>query len=52
LGSGAAVVANIVGNFALVPRIGISGAAVASSVSYTIMSSMRTVYYLRVTRSR
>jgi O-antigen/teichoic acid export membrane protein len=40
----AAVVANIVGNFAPVPRMGISGAAVASSVSYTIMSSMLTVY--------
>jgi len=49
LASGAAVVANIVGNLLLVPRIGIAGAAVASSVSYTILSAILVVCYLRVT---
>jgi len=48
--SGAAVAANIIGNLLLVPRMGISGAALASSVSYTIMSSLLIWYYLRVTR--
>src|SRR5439155_461651 len=47
--SGAAVAANIIGNLLLVPRMGISGAALASSVSYTIMSSLLIWYYLRVT---
>jgi len=49
LASGAAVVANIVGNLLLVPRIGISGAAIASSVSYSILSAILIVCYLRVT---
>lgn len=47
--SGAAVVANIAGNLLLVPRMGISGAAIASSLSYSILSGILTVCYLRVT---
>jgi O-antigen/teichoic acid export membrane protein len=47
--SGAAVVANVAGNLLLVPRIGITGAAIASSVSYSILSAILIVYYLRVT---
>jgi O-antigen/teichoic acid export membrane protein len=50
--SGAAVVANVAGNLLLVPRMGISGAALASSVSYTILSGTLTWYYLRVTGLR
>jgi len=50
--SAAAVVTNLVGNFLLVPRIGIVGAAVASSVSYTILSAILIVCYLRVTGLR
>jgi O-antigen/teichoic acid export membrane protein len=49
--SGAAVVANVVGNLLLVPRIGIPGAAIASSVSYSILSAILVVCYLRVTGS-
>jgi len=47
--SAAAVVANVIGNIVLVPRMGISGASLASSVSYSIMSGMVTWNYLRVT---
>jgi O-antigen/teichoic acid export membrane protein len=47
--SGAGVVTNIVGNLLLVPRIGIVGAAIASSVSYSILSVILIVWYLRVT---
>jgi len=50
--SGAAVVTNVVGNLLLVPRIGIDGAAIASSVSYSVLSAMLIVYYLRVTGRR
>ena len=44
-----AVVANVVGNLLLVPRMGISGASLASSISYSIMSVVVGAYYLRVT---
>jgi len=44
-----AMVVNIAGNLALVPRLGIEGAAIASSVSYTILSAMVTWCYLRET---
>ena len=47
--SSAAVVANVIGNLLLVPRMGISGASLASSVSYSIMSGVVTWYYRRVT---
>ncbi len=47
--SAAAVVVNVAGNLLLVPRMGISGASLASSVSYTIMSVIVSWYYLRVT---
>jgi Na+-driven multidrug efflux pump len=33
----------------LVPRMGISGAAIASSISYSLLSLMLTWYYLRET---
>lgn len=45
--SGIAALINIVLNFLLVPRLGISGAALASSVSYSFLSCMVTWYYLR-----
>jgi len=43
------VLVNIVGNFLLVPRMGISGAALASSISYALLSLILTWYYLRET---
>jgi O-antigen/teichoic acid export membrane protein len=45
--SAAAALINIVLNVILVPRMGISGAALASTVSYSILSCMVTWYYLR-----
>jgi len=50
--SGAAVVTNIAGNLLLVPKMGIVGAALASSVSYSVLSGVLTWYYLRVTGTR
>ena len=47
--SGVAAVVNIIGNFALVPSMGLAGAAIASSISYTILSGMLTWFYLRET---
>jgi O-antigen/teichoic acid export membrane protein len=47
--AGLATVVNIVGNLALVPRLGISGAAIASSISYTVLSFVVLQYYLRET---
>jgi O-antigen/teichoic acid export membrane protein len=48
--STAAALANIVGNLLLIPRMGISGAALASSISYTLLSAILIGYYLRETR--
>jgi O-antigen/teichoic acid export membrane protein len=45
----AAVVANIVGNLMLIPLMGISGAALASSISYSLLGLIVTWYYLRET---
>ena len=42
-------VVNVIGNIFLIPTMGISGAALASSISYTILSLMMTTYYLRET---
>jgi O-antigen/teichoic acid export membrane protein len=47
--TGVAVLVNIIGNIVLVPRMGISGAAIASSISYSLLSLMLTWYYLRET---
>lgn len=44
-----AVVVNIVGNLVLVPSMGISGAALASSISYSLVSLIVIWYYLRET---
>jgi O-antigen/teichoic acid export membrane protein len=40
---------NIVGNLVMVPRMGIAGAALASSISYSLVSFIATWYYLRET---
>lgn len=40
---------NIAGNLLLVPRLGISGAAIASTISYTLLSLIVVWYYLRET---
>jgi O-antigen/teichoic acid export membrane protein len=47
--SGMAAVVNLAANLVLVPRLGISGAALASSVSYSLLSILVTRYYLRET---
>ena len=47
--TGMAVLVNIIGNIVLVPHMGISGAAIASSISYSILSLMLIHYYLRET---
>lgn len=49
--TGIAVLVNVVGNILLVPRMGISGAAIASSISYSLLSVMITWCYLRETGS-
>jgi O-antigen/teichoic acid export membrane protein len=45
--SGIAAVVNIVGNLILVPRMGISGAAIASSMSYSLLSLVLIWYYVQ-----
>ena len=47
--SGIAAVVNIVGNVALVPHMGISGAALASTLSYSLLSAILIRYYVRGT---
>jgi O-antigen/teichoic acid export membrane protein len=42
-------VANILANLILIPRMGISGASLASSISYTLLSIIVVWYYLRET---
>jgi O-antigen/teichoic acid export membrane protein len=50
---GAVVVAtNIAGNFLLIPRMGIAGASLASSISYTLLSIIVCWYYLKQTGVR
>ncbi len=45
----AAVAANVVCNVMLIPRMGIDGAALASTVSYTLYAAVVTGYFMRVT---
>jgi len=47
--SGIAALVNIAGNVTLVPNMGISGAALASTISYSIFSGILIRYYLRET---
>jgi O-antigen/teichoic acid export membrane protein len=47
--TGVAVVVNVVINVLLVPRMGITGAAIASTISYSLLSVMITWCYLRET---
>jgi O-antigen/teichoic acid export membrane protein len=47
--TGVAMVVNLAGSLVLVPRLGISGAAIASSISYTVLSLIVTWCYLRET---
>jgi O-antigen/teichoic acid export membrane protein len=44
-----AAAVNILGNIVLIPSMGIAGAALASSLSYSLLSGVVTVYYLRET---
>ena len=48
--SAVSIVVNIVANFVLIPYMGISGAALASSMSYSLVSIVVLWYYLRETR--
>jgi O-antigen/teichoic acid export membrane protein len=43
---------NLGANFALIPRAGIVGASLASSIAYTALAVAQTVWFLRVTRVR
>jgi O-antigen/teichoic acid export membrane protein len=47
--TGIATVVSVAGNLLLVPRLGITGAAIASSISYSALSVMVTWCYLRET---
>ncbi len=47
--AGIAAAINLAGNLLLVPRMGISGAALASTVSYSVLALMQTWSYVRVT---
>jgi len=47
--SGAAGVVSLASNLVLVPQLGISGAAIASTLSYGLLSVILTRYYLRET---
>jgi O-antigen/teichoic acid export membrane protein len=49
---GAAVVVNLIGNLILIPMMGISGAALASSLSYSLVSLVVVAYYLREAQVR
>lgn len=44
-----AALVNVVGNLALIPRMGIAGAALASSLSYCLVAGLVTWTYVRVT---
>ena len=44
-----AAIVNIAGNLFLIPRMGISGASLASTISYTILSIVVCWYYVHVT---
>lgn len=46
------VLVNVAGNLILIPRMGISGAALASTISYSLLSAIVTWYYLRETGVR
>lgn len=48
--SAVSIVVNIVANFVLIPYMGISGAALASSISYSLVSVVVLWYYLHETR--
>jgi len=45
-----ALVVNIVTNVVLIPRLGIVGAAMATTLSYSVMACIGTAFFLRVTR--
>lgn len=47
--SGIGALVNVAGNIVLIPYMGISGAALASSISYSLLALLGTWYYLRQT---
>jgi O-antigen/teichoic acid export membrane protein len=47
--TGIAAIVNIAGSFLLIPHLGISGAAISCSISYSLLSLMITLCYLRET---
>lgn len=52
IASAVALVVNIAGNIVLIPCMGASGAALASTVSYSCMASISLVFFLRATTYR
>jgi O-antigen/teichoic acid export membrane protein len=47
-----AMVINVGINFALIPRLGIVGASLASSIAYTLLAAAQTIWFIRVTGTR
>jgi len=47
-----AMAVNIGLNLALIPRLGIVGASLASSIAYTVLAAVQTVWFVKVTRIR
>ncbi|MCI0407917.1 MAG: polysaccharide biosynthesis C-terminal domain-containing protein, partial [Acidobacteria bacterium] len=52
LGAAIGFVANVLLNLAWIPRYGILGASLASSVSYTLVTLVVLIAYLRISDSR
>jgi O-antigen/teichoic acid export membrane protein/glycosyltransferase involved in cell wall biosynthesis len=52
LAAGLGFAANVVLNFLWIPRYGIVGASLASSISYTLVAVMVAVAFLRISRTR
>jgi len=50
--SAMALVVNIVANIILIPRMGVSGSALATSISYACMSMLSMYFFLKVTKYR
>ncbi|NQT93634.1 MAG: polysaccharide biosynthesis C-terminal domain-containing protein [Lentisphaerae bacterium] len=46
------MICNLVLNYLTIPRMGIAGAAISSSISYILMTTVLLLFFLRETRSR
>ncbi len=52
IGSATALIATVVGDLLLIPRLGIDGAAIASSVSYALTTGVLLLFYTRVSGNK